>query len=292
MPKSKFFRVAVEGATSDVRKIEGKILQEMADSYNPATYAARVNMEHIRGITADPPFQSLGDVLALKTEQIDLPIGGKTEKRLALFAQIEALPPLIAMNRKKQKLFTSVEIAPNFAQTGKAYLVGLAVTDSPASLGTEMLEFCAKQGDKSPLAGRKQDAANLFTAADETVLELDDAATTDADPTGVLASMKAMFDKFVGQPAGAAVEEKPKEEPAPAPAVAATPDAAAFAAFGAALNQMATSIDALAKATTAQIGALSDEVAAVKQAQEETPAGTYRQRPAATGGDGAIKAQF
>ena len=52
MPKSRFFRVAVEGATTDGRTIEANWLEEMAASYNPATYAARVNLEHIRGVTA------------------------------------------------------------------------------------------------------------------------------------------------------------------------------------------------------------------------------------------------
>ena len=42
-------------------------LVEMAKNYNPVTYTAVVNMEHVRGITADPPFQSLGKVLSLKT---------------------------------------------------------------------------------------------------------------------------------------------------------------------------------------------------------------------------------
>ena len=84
MPKvSKFFRVAVEGATADGRTIERQQLVEMAASYNRETYAARVNMEHIRGITADPPFRALGDVIALKTEEVTLNIAGKDEKRLA-----------------------------------------------------------------------------------------------------------------------------------------------------------------------------------------------------------------
>lgn len=34
-----------------------------------------------------------------------------------------------------------MEIRRDFAKTGKSYLVGLAVTDDPASLGTDMLEF-------------------------------------------------------------------------------------------------------------------------------------------------------
>ncbi|PNB14442.1 GPO family capsid scaffolding protein, partial [Pseudomonas sp. DP16D-E2] len=40
-----------------------------------------------------------------------------------------------------QKLFTSIEIQPEFADTGKPYLRGLAITDDPASLGTQPLHF-------------------------------------------------------------------------------------------------------------------------------------------------------
>ena len=47
--KSKFFRVATEGATTDGRKIERKWIEQMAKNFNRATYAARVWLEHYRG---------------------------------------------------------------------------------------------------------------------------------------------------------------------------------------------------------------------------------------------------
>jgi hypothetical protein len=106
-------------------------------------------------VTAEPPFQALGDVLSLRTQTVSIEVGGKTEQRLALFAEIEALDPLVAMNKAGQKLYTSIEISPNFAGTNKAYLVGLAVTDSPASLGTEMLAFAAAQGTARRCAGAR-----------------------------------------------------------------------------------------------------------------------------------------
>jgi hypothetical protein len=61
---------------------------------------------------------------------------------VALFGKIAPLDNLVEMVGKGQKVYTSMEIQPNFANTGKCYLVGLAVTDDPASLGTEYLEFC------------------------------------------------------------------------------------------------------------------------------------------------------
>lgn len=80
----------------------------------------------------------------------------------------------MALVKKGQKLFTSMEVSPKFADTGKAYLVGLAATDDPASLGTEMLAFSASAAH-NPLANRKQNPENLFTAAEETQIELEEA---------------------------------------------------------------------------------------------------------------------
>ncbi len=280
--KTKFFRVAVEGATTDGRTIERSWLQDMAETYNRETYAARVNMEHIRGITADPPFVSLGDVLGLKTEEITLDLAGKQEKRLALFAELDVLDPLVEMNRKGQKLFTSIEVNPNFAGTGKAYMVGLAVTDSPASLGTEMLTFAAT-AQLNPLGHRKQDPGNLFTAAEPAEIELvEDPAA--ADPTGIFASVKALLDKFTPV-------APTKVEPAPAQA-ALEPgvDASAFAALGTVMTQLATGMDKLAADNTAALLALRTELDGFKVNIENTPASGFTQRPPATGDNGGARA--
>jgi hypothetical protein len=285
MPKSRFFRVAVEGATTDGRAIERQWLIDAVETYDPKTFAARVNLEHIRGVTADPPFQSLGDVLSLRTEEVQLTIGGKTETRLALFAEIEALDPLIAMNKAKQKLFTSIEINPNFAGTGKAYLVGLAVTDSPASLGTEMLQFAATQGDKSPLRGRKLDAGNLFSAAEEFQLEL--AGDVDDPATGLIGKIAAFFDGLT---------TRQQVEPAPAPpAPAAQPgaDATAFSALTQAMTQavteLATGFQTFAQASSQRAEALESELAEIKATLERTPATAFAQRQPATGGDNRVR---
>lgn len=159
--KSKFFRVATEGDTTDGRVIERDWIQQMAESYDRNKYAARVWMEHIRSFSPDGPFGAYGDVTALEAREVE-------DKKLALFAQIAPLPSLVSLNQAKQKLYTSMEVATNFAKTGAAYLMGLAVTDSPASLGTEMLEFAAKNPQATPLAGRKQNPDNLFSVSRET----------------------------------------------------------------------------------------------------------------------------
>ncbi|WFC12700.1 GPO family capsid scaffolding protein [Aeromonas salmonicida] len=168
MAKSKFFRVAVEGGTTDGRTITREWIEQMAKRYNQSTYGARVNMEHIRGFDPKGQFKMYGDITAAKTEEVDM----EGEKRLALFVQIDPTPELVELNKARQKVFTSVEIHPNLNEKG-AYLMGLAVTDSPASLGTEMLQFCSK-ASTNPLAERKQYKECLFTEALETVIEFED----------------------------------------------------------------------------------------------------------------------
>jgi len=286
--KTKFFRVAVEGATTDGRTIDKQWLLDAAATYNRETYAARVNMEHIRGITADKPFKAYGDVLSLKTEEVTIELAGKAEQRLALFAELDVTDELVAINRDKQKLYTSIEISPNFAGSGKAYLVGLAVTDSPASLGTELLAFAAAQAPElNPFASRKQDPANLFTAAEEVTLEFVGEAATNPDPTGIFASIKGLLDKFTA-PAPAAAAPPAPAAGAPsdggAAAAAENGDAAGFAAIGAMVGQMATAMDSFTRATSAQLATLTADVAGLKAEQESTPAPGFTQRPVATGG--------
>jgi hypothetical protein len=169
LAKTKMFRIAVEGGTTDGRVIERSWLEQIAETYSPTKYGARVNLEHFRGLLPDGPFKAYGDVIAVETRELDGEFAGK----LGLFAQLDPTPELVAMNKARQKIYTSCEIDPNFAASGKAYLVGLAVTDSPASLGTEMLSFSAK--NPAAFAGRKLTPTNLFTEGLETVIEFEEA---------------------------------------------------------------------------------------------------------------------
>ncbi|WP_315708495.1 GPO family capsid scaffolding protein [Brenneria uluponensis] len=168
--KAKRFRIGVEGATTDGRNIERTWLEQMATNYDPVYSTALINMEHIKGILPDSPFRRYGRVTGLTAEEIK---DGKLAGKMGLYADIEPTEDLITMTQKGQKVFTSMEINPKFAGSGEAYLEGLAVTDDPASLGTELLTFSA--GAKhNPLAKRKNSPDNLFSAAEETLIEFED----------------------------------------------------------------------------------------------------------------------
>ena len=182
---SKWFVVATEGATTDGRTINRTWIEQMAANYDPKKYGARVNLEHIKWRymwNDDPHSKCYGDVIGLKTEE-------NAEGKLQLLAQIDPTDDLIKLNKDRQKIYTSIECDPNFADTGEAYLVGLAVTDNPASLGTEMLAFSAG-ASANPLNNRKEKAENLFTAAIETELEFEEVKEKGLS---VFAKIRALF---------------------------------------------------------------------------------------------------
>lgn len=268
--RSKWFRVAVQGATTDGRQIERSWIEDIAATYNRNTYGARLNCEHIKGLAPESVFGSYGDVLAVKAEEVD--IAG--EKKLALFAQIEPTESLITLNKKGQKIYTSMEVQPNFAKTGKAYLVGLAVTDSPASLGTEALSFSAQHGT---LANRKLHPDNLFTAAEEIELEFEEISESAGAFKELAGRVKALFSKAQSQDGNFAelgealtglVEHAEQQQ-------------TAAEAFKAEQAELATKIGALEtrlQELTATLGNTADH--------------SQQQRPSATGGNGQIKTTF
>lgn len=183
--QSKWFVVATEGATTDGRTINRTWIEQMAANYDPKKYGARINLEHIKWRymwNDDPHSKCYGDVIGLKTEE-------NAEGKLQLLAQIDPTDDLVKLNKDRQKIYTSIECDPNFADTGEAYLVGLAVTDNPASLGTEMLAFSAG-ASANPLNNRKEKAENLFTAAIETELEFEDVKEKGLS---VFAKIRALF---------------------------------------------------------------------------------------------------
>ena len=278
--KSKFFRVATEGATTDGRKIERSWIDQMGKNFDRTKYGARVWLEHYRGTVPGGPFDALGDVIAVEARTVE-------DGKRALFAQIEPLPALVELNKKKQKLYTSIEVHPEFADSGEAYLSGLAVTDSPASLGTEMLAFAAG-ASANPLAARKIDKAALFSEAVPLELEFEDAAP--AGESGALAAVVAMFSKTLEKITGTQQPADPKPVQHSAGVVDANVQAA--------LTQATTVMKAFAEQQAKDATALSDLTAKFNKLQEDftetvkklnnTPGGASR--PEATGGSGAVMA--
>ncbi len=120
-------RIGMSGKTTDGRTIKPEWLEQAAKNYNTDLYTANINYEH------KTYYGNFGQVQALKTEVEN----GKT----CLYAKLHPDAELVELNRQGNKLFTSMEITRKFADTGEAYLTGLAVTDTPASLGTQKLEF-------------------------------------------------------------------------------------------------------------------------------------------------------
>ncbi len=132
----------VAGMTIDGREIKDQQVTDMAETYSQSTYVARIWLEHMRGVDPNSMFKALGDVMEVKAERLT---DGALKGKLALFVKLSPHQDLIAMVRNGQKVHLSVELDPNFAGSGKAYLVGMGVTDSPASLGVGIMKFSANE---------------------------------------------------------------------------------------------------------------------------------------------------
>ncbi|AWY43755.1 phage capsid protein [Pseudomonas putida] len=272
--RSKWTRIAVEGATTDGRNIERSWIEDMASTYSPNTYGARINCEHIKGYWPGGEFGAYGDVLALKADEVE--IAGV--KKLALFGQLQPNDALLALNKAGQKVYTSIEVQPKFADSGKAYLVGLAITDTPASLGTEALSFSAQHGT---LTNRKQDKDNLFTAAEETALEFEEVT----DTPGMFAALK----EKVGELLGMSKEKEGK-------------DATSFAALGELIESLATHGSAQAEAFAAEQKArqelqtkfekLNTDFADLVKRLGATEDHSQQSRPTLSGGNGQALADY
>lgn len=187
-------RVATSGKTADGRTIDPQDLRDMANAYDPAIYTAVIWFEHIRYMG------NFGSVVEVKAEDLD---GGK----VALFAKLSPNDRLLQLNKEAQKLFTSIEIQPEFADTGKPYLRGLAITDDPASLGTEPLHF-----------SRRADTGNYFASVEP----LGDLCPPDPGDESALNFVTRLFNQLSGK--HTPKHETPVMDPKTAEAFAAAVD--------------------------------------------------------------------
>ncbi len=124
--------IGTAGPTVDGRKISDQMLLDAAETYDPDEYEAVISSDHLLWW-----YGNFGRVAKVRSN---------TDKkgRTVLQAKIQPNKRLIEMNIDGQRLHTSMELTDDFAGTGKAYLMGLAVTDEPASLGTSQLQFSQK----------------------------------------------------------------------------------------------------------------------------------------------------
>ncbi|MFC4593731.1 GPO family capsid scaffolding protein [Sphingobium tyrosinilyticum] len=279
MAKSKFFRVFVEGFTvSDGRKIEASWIDDIVATFNTANYTPRINVEHIKGYSPEPPFNGYGDVVAVKAQTDEFTIDGKTERRKALYVQVEPNDQLIAMRAKGQKPFPSVEISPDFAGTGKIGLTGLGLTDNPASLGVEAFNFAAL---KPMFDARKSAPGNLFSEAFEAVeIELEDAPAPDGQGIGaaIMAGFNAVAAKLTG---GDGKPKQPESQETPKPAN----DNVDFSQFATIIGEQ---IAAAVKPANDAVVALKADFATLKAKLETTEQPSTFKRAPATGGGAAI----
>lgn len=188
MPISKPFPIATEGATTDGRNIDRTWIEQMASSYDTKSFTAVGNLEHYLSALPDSPFSAYGKVLSLSTREGEV-LG---QKKLQLMAVFDASEQLVAFQKSGKKMFASCEITPNFAGSGKAYLSGLAFTDNPASLGTEVMAFAAK-ATASPFAARKKAPDNLFTEAQEVTIEFEAEAPPESLGDTIFAKVKSLL---------------------------------------------------------------------------------------------------
>ena len=144
MPKlvSDWVRVAKAGSTIDKRTIEESWLVDAGEQYSTTVYTAVLTYEH-----NDPEFWgTLGTVAAMEYR--------KEKDGVFLYAKFQPTEELIYLNKQGRKLFPSIKVDPSFADTGRAYVTQIGLTDKPASLGVQMLEFHA-QTDKNLFPGEE-----------------------------------------------------------------------------------------------------------------------------------------
>ncbi|HED2500237.1 TPA: GPO family capsid scaffolding protein [Serratia marcescens] len=269
----KKFRVMTSGVTIDGRQVTRDQIHAMAASYNPSLYGARVNIEHYLSPFPDSEFCAMGDVAALSAEDIsEGPLAGEA----SLFAEIEPTARMRAMTDDGKKIFSSVEIHPKFPTTNGPYLVGLAMTDTPASLGTDKLKFTAeKRGEIMRFSAADAETTMFTTAFEAELVQADQSRSTTGNEwfsrvMGILGKGKKTDDERFSQ-VHQAVE------------AVATAQADLTDQFSTTAQESASNKQAIAK-LTADLAAMQQKVV--------TTDGNFSRRPPAGGGGNAQLADY
>ena len=111
------------GPTVDGRNIEEAKLQQAAKNYDPENYCAVINLEHYYG--------NLGDVQELRSVK-------DKQDRICLQGRVRPNLTYLAYNASGSKLFFSMELTDNFADTFSA-AAGQVALGGPSDRGREWL---------------------------------------------------------------------------------------------------------------------------------------------------------
>jgi len=276
MAKSKFFRAFVEGDTiSDGRKVTAAMIDQVVETFNFDTYGPRINVEHFKGFSPEPPFNGYGDVIAVRAQTDAIQIAGTAEQRRALYCQVDGNAQLEKLAKAGQKPYPSVELTPSYAGTDKVGLIGLAFTDSPASIATQKLQFSRS----APGTLRAHGDA-------EVALEFEASPADAADPAKVEGTIAGFFSALTAKLRGTDIQSPPTP-PAPPPVPANDNGFAAFATelAGTVAQAIAAGVKPVADAQTA----IDARFTALETRLAQTPAAQQQyQRTLATGGSGAV----
>ena len=143
--RTKPLSIAAVGMTVDGREITEQDVADIVETYNPRKYGARINLDHEfnwSGWAAknlhnvDIPGM-LGDVESVEAYENE-------EGIVCLYAVLAPNQSFVTLNKADQAVYFSIEIKRDFMGTGKTYLIGLAVTDYPASCYTDRIHFSSK----------------------------------------------------------------------------------------------------------------------------------------------------
>ncbi|MEX9212835.1 GPO family capsid scaffolding protein [Providencia rettgeri] len=137
--------VCSAGKAADGRNIEKEWLINAANNYDRNKYTAMIWPYHDDNLDNRQFTVNYGMVDDLSYREED-GIG-------KLYAKLEPNHYLLELNKDGQKLFTSAEFLHDFAASGEPYFHGIVVTDIPASLYTDKLQFTAKNRQKQPIRG-------------------------------------------------------------------------------------------------------------------------------------------
>ncbi|HGY2692944.1 TPA: GPO family capsid scaffolding protein [Pseudomonas aeruginosa] len=174
-------RVAVSGDTVDGRVITEQELRDCAETYDRSFYTATIWAEHDRWMGAHGTVYEVRLVEAKDDPELE-------PGQVSLEARLRPNDDLLALNDQGKGLFSSIEIWPNFRNSGRCYLSGMAVTDEPASTRTQELYFSRRRPNGA--------GVRFFTSSHPLSNLREDDGATAPEVHGLIASLTRVFKLF------------------------------------------------------------------------------------------------